>query len=578
MKKIILVAALAGLFITTSCSNDLNQLPFDKLSPDVSFTTEKDLELYSNSFYKILPNGNDIVRADNMSDYVIGRTINNYLTGTYTAYDSGGWSWGDLRNINYFLEKSTGAKIIDKRKAHYQGLARFFRAWFYFDKVKRFGDVPWYDKALMVDDPDLYKPRDSRELVMQKVLEDLDFAIQNIEGGKDNSASIITKQVALAFKSRVSLFEGTYRKYHTELGLVGSSVDWLKQAVSAADELMKTSSYRLNTAQGNQSYRNLFNKEAVEASEVILAANASTAYRIFNDANWYYTSATYGNRSNLTKSFVNTYLNIDGTRFTDNTGHATIPFVEEVKNRDQRLEQTIRMGEYNRDGQAAAPDFTYTYTGYQPKKLTLDSSATDGVAENNNSLPLIRYAEVLLNYAEAKAELEDFTATDWDKTIKLLRERAGIINTAMPIMPDLYLKQEFFPNITNTNLLEIRRERGIELVLEGFRYDDLRRWKLGELLIKSYDGMYVSAMNTLMDMNGDGKADVSFVTKVPANAQKGVYYYIIDNKQYKLSNGDSGILIIMDNLKRVYGQHQYLYPIPYSAIVLNNRLTQNKGW
>ncbi|SHL86238.1 hypothetical protein [Myroides odoratimimus] len=102
MKKIILITALAGLFITTSCSNDLDQLPFDKLSPDVAFTTEKDLELYSNSFYKILPNGNDVVRGDNMSDYVIGRTINNYLTGTYTAYDSGGWSWSDLRNINYF--------------------------------------------------------------------------------------------------------------------------------------------------------------------------------------------------------------------------------------------------------------------------------------------------------------------------------------------------------------------------------------------------------------------------------------------------------------------------------------------
>ncbi|MDM1398005.1 RagB/SusD family nutrient uptake outer membrane protein [Myroides odoratimimus] len=578
MKKIILIAALAGLFITTSCSNDLDQLPFDKLSPDVAFTTEKDLELYSNSFYKILPNGNDVVRGDNMSDYVIGRTINNYLTGTYTAYDSGGWSWSDLRNINYFLEKSKGAKIIDKRKAHYEGLARFFRAWFYFDKVKRFGDVPWYDKTLTVDDPDLYKPRDTRELVMQKVLEDLDFAISAIEGGKDNSASRITKQVALAFKSRVCLFEGTYRKYHTDLGLVGSSSEWLKQAANAADELMKTSSYRLNTAQGNQSYRNLFNKEAVEASEVILAANASAAYRIFNDANWYYTSATYGNRSNLTKSFINTYLNIDGTRFTDKAGHATIPFWEEVKGRDQRLEQTIRMGDYKRDGQAAAPDFTYTYTGYQPKKLTLDSSATDGVAENNNTLPLIRYAEVLLNYAEAKAELEEFTGADWDKTIKLLRERAGITNSSIPTVADAYLKQEFFPNISDANLLEIRRERGIELVLEGFRYDDLRRWKLGGLLTKSYEGMYVPAMNTPLDMNGDGKSDVSFVTKVPANPQKGVYYYIIDNNQYKLSNGDSGTLIIMDNLKRTYENHQYVYPIPYSAIVLNSKLNQNQGW
>lgn len=578
MNKIFIIAALAGLFVSTSCSSDLDQLPFDKLSPDVAFTNEKDLELYSNSFYKILPNGKDIVRGDNMTDFVVGRSINNYLTGTYTAYDSGGWSWEDLRNINYFLEQSQQATVDDKRKAHYHGIARFFRAWFYFEKVKRFGDVPWYDKALDVDDPDLYKPRDTRELVMQKVLEDLDFAINNIQGSKDNNASRITKHVALAFKSRVCLFEGTYRKYHTELNLSSSAMEWLQQASTAAEELIKTSAYRLNTAQADQSYRNLFNKESVESSEVILAANASAAYRIFNDANWYYTSATYGNRSNLTKTFVNTYLNIDGTRFTDQPNYNSIFFTQEVQGRDQRLEQTIRMGDYKRDGIASAPDFTYTYTGYQPKKLTLDSSATDGVAENNNTLPLIRYAEVLLNYAEAKAELQEFNNADWDQTIKLLRQRAGIENSDMPTVADPYLKNEFFPNISDAVLLEIRRERGIELVLEGFRYDDLRRWKLGSLLMKQYDGMYVPAMNTPLDLNQDGQADVSFVSKVPAEPEKGVYYYIIDNNQYKLSNGTSGTLIIMDNLTRDYQEHQYLYPIPYSAIVLNSSLTQNNGW
>ncbi|MEC4114124.1 RagB/SusD family nutrient uptake outer membrane protein [Myroides pelagicus] len=578
MKKNILLTALVGILVLSSCSNDLDQLPFDKLSPEVAFSSEKDLELYSNSFYKILPSGKDIVRSDNMTDYVIGRTINNYLTGTYTAYDSGGWSWSDLRNINYFLEHYQNAAISQERKDHYQGLARFFRAWFYFEKVKRFGDVPWYEKTLAVDAPELYKPRDPRQEVMDKVLQDLDYAIANIQGNKDNSSSRITKQVALAFKSRVCLFEGTFRKYHTDLGLSDTADKWLEQAVISSDELIKANLYRLNTSGGDQSYRNLFNKEQPESSEVILAANASAAYRLFHDANWYYTSATYGNRSNLTKSFVNTYLNIDGSRFTDQNNYGLIAFSEEVANRDQRLEQTIRMGDYKRDGQFAAPDFTYTYTGYQPKKLTLDSSATDGVAENNNSLPIIRYAEVLLNYAEAKAELGDFTTSDWDKTIKLLRQRAGIKNTGMPTVADPYLIQNFYPKLTDANLLEIRRERAIELVLEGFRYDDLRRWKSAELLTKTYDGMYVPGLNILMDINNDGQADVCFVSKVPSDAQKGVYYYIIDNNQYKLSNGDSGTLILMDNLTRVFQEHQYLYPIPYKSIVLNSQLTQNKGW
>lgn len=578
MKKIVLFISLAFAMVTVSCTSDLDQIPFDKLSPDVAFNTEKDLELYANSFYKILPKGNDIVRSDNMSDYIIGRTINTYLQGSYTPYDSGGWSWSDLRNINYFLENYSQAAISQERKDHYQGLARFFRAWFYFEKVKRFGDVPWYDKTLGVDDPDLYKPRDPREMVMDKVLEDLDFAINYLSDYKDNTASMITKVVAQGFKSRVCLFEGTYRKYHSDLGLSSSADFWLEQSLLASESVMESSKYSLSTSAGDQSYRNLFNKEAVESQEVLLACNASSSFRIFNDANWYYTSATYGNRSNLTKSFVQTYLNIDGSRFTDLANYQSIPFDKEVQNRDQRLEQTIRMGDYKRDGQVSAPDFTYTYTGYQPKKLTLDSSATDGVAENNNTLPIMRYAEILLNYAEAKAELGDFSSSDWDNSIALLRKRAGIQNVDMPIKADPYLQKVYFPEISNPVLLEIRRERGIELVLEGFRFNDLRRWRKADLLQMPYDGMYVESLNTLIDMNQDGVYDVSFVYKIPSDPQKGVYYYIIDDNQYKLSNTTSGTLILMQNLTRTFLPHQYLYPIPHSAIVLNENLGQNPGW
>jgi hypothetical protein len=183
-----------------------------------------------------------------------------------------------------------------------------------------------------------------------------------------------------------------------------------------------------------------------------------------------------------------------------------------------------------------------------------------------------------LNYAEAKAELGSFTSADWDKTIRLLRTRAGITNAGMPTVADPYLQQNYFSNISDPVLLEIRRERGIELVLEGFRYDDLKRWKAGKLLENQYDGMYVPAMDTMYDLNEDGKPDADFVTKVPSTKVKGVSYFIIDNVQTRLSEGTKGNLILMSNLDRSYEDYKYLYPIPYDEIVLNPNLKQNPDW
>lgn len=566
----------AGLL---GCQEDLDLQPIDKLSPATAFNTEKDLQLYANSFYQILPNGNEIVRGDALSDYLVGRSLSDYISGSFSSSQATGWSWGDLRNINYFLEHFRSANVTDEAKNHYEGLARFFRAWFYFDKIKRFGDVPWYDKTMDVSDPDLYKPRDSRALVMEKVLEDLNFACANIREKKDNTSSQITRWVALAFKSRVCLFEGTFRRYHPEFNLTETAESWLNDAASAAQEVMNSNQYKINTsAPLDLSYRALFVNETPNSQEVMLAAVNNQSLRVFNDANWYWTSATYGGRYSFTKTFINTYLNSDGSRFTDQSGFMAIPFWEEVKGRDLRLEQTIRMSDYLRDGAAAPPDFTYTYTGYQPIKLTLDSKATDGRAENYNSLPIIRYAEVMLNYAEAKAELKSFTPADWDATIKVLRARAGIAAAAMPVTADPHLTQNYFPDISDPVLLEIRRERGIELALEGFRYNDLLRWKAGKLLEMQYVGMYVPALDVAYDLNEDGKMDVAFVKAIPATKTPGVYYFLIDDVQFKLSEGDSGNLVLLDNLDRSFEERKYLYPIPFNEIVLNPNLQQNPEW
>jgi hypothetical protein len=576
MKKTIYLLFFAALF---GCKDDLDLQPIDKLSPATAFNTEKDLQLYANSFYLILPSGNDIVRGDALSDYLVGRSLSNYISGSFSSSQASGWNWGDLRNINYFLEHYQSAKVTDEAKNHYAGLARFFRAWFYFDKVKRFGDVPWYDKTMDVSDPDLYKVRDSRTLVMNKVLEDLNFACSNIRSEKDNTCSQVTRWVALAFKSRVCLFEGTFRKYHPEFNLTETADTWLNEAAVAAQEVIDGKQYQINTsAPLDLSYRSLFVNETPNSKEVMLAAVNSLSLRVFNDANWYWTSATYGGRYSFTKTFINTYLNNDGTRFTDQAGYMEVPFQDEVKGRDLRLEQTIRMGDYKRDGAPAPPDFTYTYTGYQPIKLAVDSKETDGRAENHNSLPIMRYAEVLLNYAEAKSELGAFTPSDWDATVKVLRTRAGLADTGMPATADQYLIDTYYTDITDAVLLEIRRERAIELALEGFRYDDLIRWKAGKLLEMQYVGMYVPALDVPYDLNEDGKPDVAFVRQIPATKTPGVYYFLIDDVQFKLSDGTSGNLILLDNLERSFEDKKYLYPIPFNEIVLNPSLEQNPEW
>lgn len=577
MKKIFFIGALALL---TACEKSFELYPPDKLSPETAFNTEKDLQLYANSFYNNLPDGNDIVRGDQVSDFLVGSTIDAYLSGSYSAAQAGGWTWGALRNINYFLEQMERAQITDESRKHFEGLARFFRAYFYFNKVKQFGNVPWQEKTLGVDDPDLYKTQDPREYVMDKVLADLNFACENITETIDPTSSQITRTIALAYKSRICLFEGTYRKYHQELGLEATANTWLQEAVDAAKKVIDGGKYRLNVeSDPTLSFRNLFINEQPKTNEIMLAAVNNASLRVLNDANWFWTSATYGRRLSFTKTFVNTFLNRDGSRFTDQVNYNEIPFWNEVKNRDLRLQQTIRMGNYQREGQAAPPDFTYTYTGYMPYKFTLDSKATDGRAENNNSLPLMRYAEVLLNYAEAMAELDLFTESEWNLTIKLLRERAGLNNTAMPLASDPYLQQAYFPHENlSTALLEIRRERAIELAMEGFRYDDLMRWKLAPLLLKPYVGLYVPALNTAYDLNEDGQNDVSFVTAVPSNPQKGIVYFVINGTQHYLSNQSSGTIVAQNNLTRVFEPFMYLRPIPIEEITLNPNLKQNPEW
>ncbi len=586
---------------------DLEQLPEDTTSKPAVFGTAKGLELYSYSFYNFLPSANNIHTADAMSDYAARRDAPTLLRpGAYTvtttdvANASGwevvalgadyNWGWGNLRNFNFFIDNCTDPKVPESVRNHYIGLARFFRAFFYFEKVKRYGDVPWISKALDVNDPDLFKARDPRVFVMDKVLEDLNFACANITTTNDPTRSLVTKWVAFALKARVCLYEGTYRKYHTNLNLQGTANAWLNEAVNASKEIMDKSGFKIYTGAGTDlSYRRIFTNPTPIADEIMLAEVMSVSLAKTHAANWYYTSTTTGVRFNFIRTFINTYLNLDGTPFTNNPAYTTMLFKDEVKERDKRLKQTIRLGDYKRTtaGVAAtvAPDMLYSYTGYHPIKWSLDDTNVDTRDLNDNSVSIFRYGEVLLNYAEAKAELGTLTDADWALTIGALRARAGITGglTTKPTVVDPYLKSKYFPNISDPVILEVRRERAIELCFEGFRFYDLMRWKRGELLEMEWNGIYVPALNTPLDLNEDGKMDVVYFKVKPSPTPP---YPAIDVNDmvsgkpnpYRLSNGDSGEITWLKTVERKWQEKNYYYPIPESHRLINPALGQNPGW
>jgi len=591
MKKHYIYILLACLALA-ACKK-LDQKPESSATKDAVFGTENGLKLYTNSFYGMdfLPKNS--TSQDAMSDYLAVKSVPDFIReGGFAANNSSGWTWRDLRNINYFIENCKNPAVPVAVRNNYLGIARYFRAYFYMEKVKRFGDVPWIGKPLNIDDPALTAGRDKRELVMDSVLADINFACANITSTNDASRTTITKWVAYAFKSRLCLFEGTFRKYHTDLSLSATAGKWLEDAASAADEIIKKGGYSLNTAGGpGVSYRQVFTSNTPMANEVLQAAVADINFGVLNEANWWWTSGTYGAKASFTRTFINTYLKLDGTPYTNDAAYKTMLFKDEVKNRDLRLKQTIRLGDYKRisSGQQvpAPPVFSYTFTGYQPIKWTLDDIYFDAGALNTNAISLFRYAEVLLNYAEARAELGTLSDADWALTVGALRARAGITGglTTKPTVADAYLVTNYFPGIHDATLLEIRRERGIELSLEGLRFADLLRWKRGPLMEQEWNGFYVPTLNTPMDLNEDGILDVAFYQGTrPSPAVSGVTYVDVSanigaavNSQL-LKNGNSGELTWMKEIPRKWNERNYYYPIPLADLQRNPNLKQNKGW
>ena len=590
MKKILysLMLMLAG-FAFSGCDDLLDAVPLDKMTPDTYFKNEGELKAFAIVFYEAFPEGDLYVSND---DHYTQNNMSNEEMGKRTIPASGsGWSWGALRNINTLLENL--AHCPDAAvQAKYEALGRFFRAYFYFNKVKRFGDVPWYDSVVgSTEKEKLNRPRDSREFILGKMIEDLDFAIDNLP--TDKNVYEVTKWTAMALKSRVLLFEGTFRKYHagdvflSTLPADAHDYKWyLNECAKVSLEFIQTSGYGLHP-----SYFELFH--TMNASdlmdEVILARDYNKTYGAYHNSGSTMNTGSRGCPS-VTKKLIASYLMKDGSRFTDKQGWQTMDFQQEVKDRDTRLAASIRTPGYKRMGESSttSPDFKVTFSGYHPDKYvtTVDQDTNNA---SDIDLILFRSSEVLLNYIEAVAEAGTITQADIDLTINQLRKRGGISASLSlseananpdPFLTDAswggYQSPVLLSDPNKGVILEVRRERAIELAQEGYRYYDVIRWKEGKVFEAPFYGMYFPGTG-VYDVDGNSTNDIEiFETASSSNASSTKKL----NDEIFLTDGNSGLVWLHKNILRNWDENKdYLYPIPTDDRNLTGgALTQNPGW
>ena len=556
------------LLAISSC--DLTREPEATMAPDNYFKTTAQLALWTDGYYSQMDPADNCAMQN--ADDNIDNNLGDLMMGQRSPESETAWTWTMLRRINYYFENSWRFTGTQADKDKHDGTSYFMRAYFYFVKVRRYGNVPWYNHVILDSDTEsLRKPRQDREIIMDSIMQDLDKAIKMLPTGKD--VARVTKWTALALKSRVALFEGTFRKYHN----LSNADKYLKQAADAAEEFINSSKYVLYSS-GDEPYRDLFNSFDAKADEVILARKYSTVANVMHGVQFKITNEKQG----FTKRFMNHYLMADGSFYSSQENYDTKVFAEEVANRDPRLSQTVLSPGYVQVGDTkVTANALNALTGYQPIKY-VNSSAFNGDNKSYTDYPLFRTAEVYLNFAEAKAELGTITQSDLDKSINKLRDRARMphmdLATANSVKDPLMV--EYYPNVTqgqNTGvILEIRRERTVELCMEGFRQWDIIRWKEGKQLTNPFYGCYFPGEGEY-DMDGDGTADLKISTG-DKGSFKGTFKKI--GKDIFLTDGNSGYIHALKTIPVTWDENRdYLWPIPSSEIVLSGMsLEQNPGW
>ena len=547
--------SLLTAFLFSGCSKELDLIAEDNVTDATFWQTPQDFKLAANNLY----NGLDRHGFDDTESDIAFNFPNSVSNGNYQLSETNGqWnaSYSYIRDINIVLEKSEGKE--DAEILRFVAEARFFRAWYYWKLLRIFGGVPIIKQSLGAQDPDLYTSRSSRTETVDFILQDLDDAVADLPLKSelaDSDVGRITKGTALSLSARVALFEGTWQKFRD-----GNADVYLDKAISSSNQVINSNEYALYQGKGDESYRYLFLQNGDDSQETILDRRYERNI-LGHDMPYQYDGTGY----NPTRRLADLYLDENGVPISNSQsvfqGYDT--FESEFQNRDPRMtmtmiipgQETVRVF-FPVEPIANWPDFPQRNpnTGYiLYKYMSEDPIANNSGQLGDNSLfdydrHLIRYAEVLLINAEATFEKNGAISDDaLDRTINLLRDRVNM------------------PHLTNTfvgtyNLdmrEEIRRERTIELALEGFRYDDLRRWKIAETKLSQ-------------DIKGIKIEGTEWATREP---------YSLPSYQNRVD--ENGFLIAETD--RVFDpEKHYLQPLPTREIALYNEngveLTQNPGW
>lgn len=587
IKHIIILLIFSAFF--TSCAEDFLSIePNNKANDGTYWTSETAIRNFAWGFYVnhfpafgsgwtwgTVFYGQGLSKCD---DFTSATKYTDNIPSSATA-----WRFDYVRRANYFIDRVKNAVIPDPNPAtleHWLGVGYFFRALAYHELIKTYGDVPWYDRVLEEEDPDLYIPRTPRTEIMDQLLIDLKYAAEKVRDNDGNNA--VNKYVVLAYMSRIFLFEGTFLKYHN-LDQTRAT-KYLEAAKWAANEVIGSGKYRLNN-----SYQTNFNAiDLANNTEVIL-------YREYAAGIVMHLLHSYVNKEGQTGTSadaVNSYLCKDGFPISQSslyqgeqgTRDGRTKIGESVfVDRDPRLR--LNIVDSARVSTMGAPSTSgYSCLKYWNKDL---KDIAGGLSNTNiTDAPLIRLAEVMLNYAEACAELGTLIQDDLDISINALRDRAGMemphlqVQGGLPAVGGVLINDAQRDPTVPEMIWEIRRERRVETMFEYFRLDDLKRWAKLEYtdqdkypLINT--GMYI-VRNQMLNAKGDPTMDKNITLYNPNTGQTG-----------KEADGVlEGFVIPITSGKRtltaVELQRAYLEPIPNDQIQLYKSngvtLTQNPGW
>ncbi|WP_207425851.1 RagB/SusD family nutrient uptake outer membrane protein [Pedobacter sp. SYSU D00535] len=550
MKKKVLLGLLAFSLISQSCQKDfLERVPLDEIVDETFWKTEDQLLLAVNACYAYLKAKNT-VDMENLGDNTLWPSVTDYQrisTGNFNS-DLGGinaeWTsaYDGIRRCNAFLENYEKADVaVPARKEALAAEVRVIRAYLYNYLTLFFGDVQLITKTLTTTDPEVFGSRTSKAEVVDFMLVELEDAAQKLSPTIPTGANLgrINRGAALALKARIALYNGRWAV-----------------AEKAAADVMALNVYELYKAGGTaNAYRDLFTykgKLSAGANRETILARTHLADISMHNLSREIQVPDQNARWNPTKSLVDAYLAVDGLPITMSPLYKETSYEDVFKNRDPRMVQTILQPGATWGGRVdgnpantnpniyTAPKFrsdrrgSVTVTGYYFTKY-VEPSTVAQVSRDANDIHLIRLAEVYLTYAEAKLEQGTLTQQDIDATINKLRDRVG-------------MKRMVITELEANGLdlrTEIRRERRVELALEGQRYFDILRWKQGDLLAQDVKGMKKAWAKISSD-----------VANIPAD-----------------ENG-----YIIANTGRIFEERNYLWPIPLIQFQRNPKLGQNKDW